>query len=592
MVRFLAEIMSRFDGEIHFTPSNGIARQNNVYELDINPHPKNTYWTDWGGIYDNFTAKQIELYFGQFLRKVSLLYDMLSQPFSLFINENFFVYVNLPEHPWLYADYETGAGYDIQLLSAALNPDKPSDNHLLGSNAPVRLSVPDFTVKLSDNISGVVLNQDFRVALYNDDGYFDDEKKLNIFNTPLYLKKAVKDNPVYQDFKTIKVGLIESAVTAFDSFEINASDRLRGMDSPMCLTVGETHFLHNITDDKILGKNIPVVYGRKEVELLKLDETQYLAAEYISGLIGLYDSDGAPLRNYSYDPLTSIITSSREAKTAVIIGYADNRIGQIIKDLIERRAGIRYSGMNWNTDEADYYINSSARVNVAINSGDVKSAVQNILKNDMAFLIQQNDGRFTLRKYGVEYPLREIRRWLITKKPEKTWVTAQENYFSSCVINYDFTDKETFSSLLYSDNESEAERVYRRKVRKTFDTNLAETKDALTLAKLLAGRYSTIKQTVKVSVGADVSGYELLDTVIMPLGVNGRAFGNAATFIIKEINPAQDVLTLEEINIVFDVTGEYPYMNNHIKDYDNMYSFTSESEYEYILDGGGSRGVI
>jgi hypothetical protein len=588
MIRFLAEIEFKFDGDIHFTPSNGIARQNNIYELDIHPHPVGTYWTDWGGYYDNFTATQIELYFGQFLRKVDLLSDLLLQPFSLFIRGDYIVFINIPVHPWLYADYSVEAGYVSPFLSAALNPAMPSNNTLQGVNAPVRLSIPDFTVKLSDNISGVVLNQDFSVTLHNDDGYFDDEKKWNIFNTPLHLKKAVIDNPGYKDFKTIKVGLVESAVTGFDRFEITASDMLRAMDSPVCETVSKDIF--PLVEDSAINKNIPVVYGTKKVELIKLDKTQYVAAEYVTAVLGVYDSQGAS-RQYDYNRDANIITSTAEAKTAIIEGYAENRIGQVIKDLIERKAGILYSDMNWNIDEARRYILSSAPVNIAITGGDVRKAVQDILKNDMAFLIQQNDGRFTFRKYGENYALNRIPRWTITQKPEKTWANAQENYFSSCIINYDFTDKESFASLLYADREGEAEEMYRRRVRKTFETDLVNSDDALNLARLLASRYLMMRQTVKVPVGIDVSDFELMDNVIIPLSVNGRLFSEAALFFIKEINPAQDILTLEELGgVTLDITGEYPYTDDYMYDYDNMYSFTKESEYEYILDGGDYYG--
>jgi hypothetical protein len=94
-----------------------------------------------------------------------------------------------------------------------------------------------------------------------------------------------------------------------------------------------------------------------------------------------------------------------------------------------------------------------------------------------------------------------------------------------------------------------------------------------------------------VPLGIDTSGFELMDTVIMPLSVNGRLFSGPAFFLIKEINPAQDILTLEELQIALDVTGEYPHTDSHIKDYDNMHPFVKEGGFEYILDGGDYRGV-
>ena len=607
MIRFLAEISERFKGEIHLTPSNDIPRNNNIYEMDISPHPEESYWIDWGGFYDNFTGTQIELYFRQFLTRARTFGDLLIILYSIYLTDELRALGNLSKHPWLYADNEVEASHSLQFLSSALDTLNPSNNILREMRTPVKLDIPSLTVKLSDNISGITLNQGFSISLHNNDGYFDDEVRWNLFNTPVYLKKTTVENPEYTDFKPIRNGLAENTSTTFNNFLINIAEKFRAMDDPVCDVVLAENF-HGITvNESSLNKNIPIVYGQKKINILELAEGVYLSAEGARAVQNVQTRDGIELPikpfnantgliefNYAvvasvrgrenallahtvrsnyiqvvqvgdsfpvvdsiadirgntfpfrYDRSTGIIVFPR-AETAVITGYADNRIGDIIEDLVERKAGIQFTETNWNIDETNAYAEKSAKINLVIERGTVKNAIHNVLKNDMAFFIQQMDGRLTIRKYGETYATYTIPAWPITQRPEKTWGSAQENYFSSCIINYDFIDDDLFSSLLFINREGEAERIYRRRVRKTFDTDLVNKDYALELAKLLASRYLIMKQTIRLPVGIDTSGFELLDTIVIGIDINERKFSKAFKFMIKEIDPAQDILVLEEI---------------------------------------------
>jgi len=596
MINFLAEIAIRFNREIHLTPSNGtpeniISRQNNIYELDIN-EPEASYWTQWGGNYDNFQGKQIELYLGTFLQKVYTWNDLLTIKNSLYLRSDLIVFINIDNHPWLYGRQSVEAQIIKHFLHSALNPAKPSNNIINDVNTPTLLELPNLTVKLSENINGIALNQGFSISLINNDGNFDNEEYWNIFNTPLRLKKSIVDKASYDDFRDIRVGLVENTVTNFNEFQIDVGDRFRTMDNPACNIITNDRFPGVAIDDKVLNKNIPIVYGRKRVKLQKLNEYvdtvtsqtmgMFIAAEYVSQIIGIYDNDGNIL-NYPINVDAGIITYGANADSAVIVGYPDNKIGNIIKDIIYRKADILYSNANWNVDEVDRYLQTSSRINITIESGNVKNAIQSILKSDVAFFIQQNDGRFTIRKYGTEYATHIIPSWSVTKKPDKSWGTAQESYFSSCVINYD-RDGDTYKSLLYNDRAIEAEDTYRRLVRKEFDTDLTNQTEAAELAALLSDRYSVMMQTIKVAVGIDVSGFELLDRVVFGAGINDRKFSKGEIFFIKEIDPAQDTLVLEELYI-WDITGEYP-ETSHEYDVDNMYAQTQDDEFAYFIDGG------
>jgi phosphoheptose isomerase len=83
-------------------------------------------------------------------------------------------------------------------------------------------------------------------------------------------------------------------------------------------------------------------------------------------------------------------------------------------------------------------------------------------------------------------------------------------------------------------------------VYKTYDTDLISASNAQALAALMGQRFSIMRQRLKTALGIDTSIIELLDTVYTDMTINGRTFSKAQRFIVTEINPAQDILTLEE----------------------------------------------
>jgi hypothetical protein len=316
------------------------------------------------------------------------------------------------------------------------------------------------------------------------------------------------------------------------------------MTEPVC-NIKKKKLYINIDQNE--NKNIPIVYGTKKIKLIKISANQYVAVEKISNVLRVLDKDNNLLTSYTFNNSLITVNGSIEADTAIIIGYTNNKIGEIIKDLITKKTKIPYGLTNWNTSEVDSYINISPRINIEFNSGDVKNAIDEVLKSDMAYFIQQLNGKFTIRKYGETYNVHNLSPSIITKKPEKDYGKAQENYFSSCIINYQFTDKDTYKSKLFDDREYEAEKTYKKKVLKTFDTELVYENDVDNFAKLLNDRYILLKQKIKLAVGIDTSGMNLLDTVIIDLNINERKFSNITNYIITEINPSQDILVLEEI---------------------------------------------
>jgi hypothetical protein len=379
--------------------------------------------------------------------------------------------------------------------------------------------------------------------LHNDDGYFDDLEVTNFFNSPSYIRKTWKENPRVEDFITIRYGMVETIKVNSNSMIVSCADLFRTLEEPVSVIVKDKFSMavKNIDED------LPVIYGTVTIPLIEINDLQYVAGENITGLSAVYDKDGNKILNPDFTD--GIITTTSEAKYAIVTGNPDNRIGYIIKDIIEKKANIQYIDSFWDKAETDLYINNSPVINIAFTGGSVRDAVKNALLSDTVFLIQKNNGKFTLRQWNETYNSFNMKNWEITQFPAKNYADAQKGYFSSCIIkyNYNFSDKTYNDTLLYRDNEDKAEEMYSKLVRKEFNTYLTNETDAYNLAEKLSDRFSILRETIQVGLGHDTSEINLLDTVEIELIINERKFSKYTAWIVKEIDPAQDILTLEPI---------------------------------------------
>jgi len=558
MINYMAEL-SLFNREtvVQPTPTNDINKRYNIYYIDLSPHPNSSYWLDWGGYYDTYTEDKIVLYYSKYLEEVYTLQELLQVPYSMyFFNNNFnrrICLINLSIHPWLYPDHSVLTRRPIFFLSIPLNPNNPSDLEIrTGEYAKILLEPPNFSIKLSDAINGINLNQSFNIYLINNDGYFDDEDIFNFFNVPLTIKKSTVENPKYDDFKEIRRGYITDASTDFQFLNLSSSDLIKSMNQNVCKTINNDEISSLIGQPIMSGaidKFIPLVYGTAKINLIQLTSNLYYCSEYTKTIHRVLDRNGnsVPFSNSLWDNIINVPTGN--AVSAVITGYDNNNLCAIIKDLIYLKSGIPFGPSYWNVDETNDYEIDAPDISISFNSGDIKNAVQRILKNDISYLIQQTDGRLTVRKYNNTYKTHDLKPWMITQKPKKLYSIAMINYFSSCIIEYLNNDifNENKFTFLFNELESWAESNYGKVLTSTFDTDLISIDDVDALARLLSYRYTNMRQTIEVPVGYDTSVMELLDTVNLELDINDRKFSKASKFIIKEINQTQDILVLEEI---------------------------------------------
>jgi hypothetical protein len=542
----MAEITQKREFELLATPSNGIPRQNNIYELYIGNPPISSYWTDWGGYYDEYRGRTIELYFGQYLVHVNSLSELFQTEFSVFI-QNKKAYFNIPKQPWLYSGHKRELNFVLSYLASAHYRKNPSMNILDVELLAVKLETPSITIKLADNISGITQNKTFSASFINNDGYFDNDALFFPFNTPVHIKKTTKDNPSFADFKEIRGGLIEDVEVSMDSVKIEVADKYRTLEEMVTDVIKQENFAFPLKPEAV-DKEIPVVYGAVKANVIELAENKYLLAEYVAAVSAVYDKDGVVIPPANWSFAGGVLTAT-DAKSAAFTGYAENRIGYIVKDLLIRKSHLLWNDTNYDTQEFTAYAETSPRVNIMFDKGETKKAVDELLKSDMAYLIQKTSGQFTMRKYGAVYNARAIPSWVMTQKPKRNKSFAQTMFFSSCLIkfNYNYDTKEYDGNYLIDENEAAVEDIYNKTYRMEFETRLATKASAESLARLLSIRFSTMRETIQLGIGQDTSDMSLLDSIEMDIHVNGREFSQKRNWMIKEINPAQDILTLEEV---------------------------------------------
>jgi hypothetical protein len=373
VIIFAAELSKKTGvNPVSSTPSNGAPRIYNVYELCTGPVPEDSYWTGWGGWYDNIDARQVEIYFSRYLVQVFTMDEVCRDDYTYYA-EGGYVYFNLPKHPWLYTESQAALREINAFLSGPPRPDDPSDDTIDGARREVRLETPSVSVKLSDVISGLVKYSTFSFTLFNDDGRFDNFDSLNFFNSPAYIKKSWVENPVGNDFIPIRSGLVEDISVNDRTIVINCADKFRSLEEPVCRIITKEMFPYD--KDGVTGKEMPVLYGRGEIALTEIEKTVNGAAaaykyvilcEYVEAVINLYTDEGEVIPDEGYTVTDGVITlevpgGGKAAKYALISGYGGNTVGRIIVDLIEKKSGITWGPSAWDQEEVENYFEDSPR---------------------------------------------------------------------------------------------------------------------------------------------------------------------------------------------------------------------------------------
>lgn len=555
------------------------------------------YWTDWGGNYDNvITTTDITIYINGPLKKVDTVAEMLATPNSSVV-VGAQVYFNIPNYLWSTPEADTSVDGVLGYSTNVRNPLNPSDDTFGGKRYPTLFRVPDTSQKLPDPINGVNISPTFSARLINSNGEFDDLNPTQFLNGPIEIKRSVANPAELGTFTTIRVGSVENIEVNMDEVVLTGADYLRAFDQSVTRTFKDA----GISDS---SEDLPIAYGvingAGPIEFSRVEDpttgdttVKYVVCDpdYLEEIVSLSNSDGDQV--YGLISIPEITVESGIITLVIPSGNTDNleptsasfiallrggnsaKLGDVIIKEVVEKAGIPYADTDWNTVESSYYANRSPQLSVYYESGTLKQFITDILKSDMAFLIQQNDGRLSLRKwgdglasdatYGKYYALHQFPREMITKKPRKKY-SDHKYFYSSTSMEYG-TKIERKDALVYDDEEGAISHVWNKTARGSFKTNLANANLVTTFSKALLSRFGRRAEVWTVSLGQSTATVELLDTLVLPIvvGEPPRVMSTSTAWAVVGINPSQDTLTLEELPDQPDTptTGQPPIPLSH-----------------------------
>lgn len=561
-IRFLAEIFQRLDWppELALAANLTTANTDSIISGIYCARPEtDTYWTDWGGTYDNPNTTNLQVYFSEFLQQVADVPTLLATENSFYIAGDWF-YINTTYFPWQYSQEDTEVNISAGYSSAPANPLDPSNDCIVDSLGvsqcyPVRLDIPSISNKLSDPISGSALYSTFSFTLHNNDGFFDKTENTNLFNTPVFIKKANVDNPLKEDYTTVRYGLVSNMDITEDSIKITGEDLYRTLDEEVCKTV--TLADYPSAPDSSIDKDIPIAYNGPfyNIDLLEVGTNQYLVCDpdYLDTVTAVYDSDGTSI-SFS---VTDGVISATDADSCDFTAISTYNIGEIITAEMAGKSDLTYSEGIWDLVETDAYIALANNINLYFDGGDVKDLVKKCLESDNAFLISKNDGRLTLRQWGQVYTTHVIPNWQLTQFPTKSFMDRK--YYASTVrVLYDYREADDDFNMAYIDDSKETilAEQYRKSTVYEFETLLRTEAEAIDLSGRLLDRFGGRNEVYKIASGYDTSAVNLLDIVQLDMTVNGRELSNTKLWIVKEVNVTQDTITLEQSAFTYyELTG-------------------------------------
>lgn len=580
-VKYIAELFQTNQWPPKLAIQNSVyAGVSHIFSFSIAPlvtedtDPTN-YWIVWGGYFDNPYGYGLQVYMDSFLTEVFLPSNLLVIEKSFYIDEiNNICYMNIPKNPWRYfSEYASIYGNVYSTFTTApKNESNLSDIFYDIVKVEPTMEIPSLENGLNECLGGVTTYDSFTISLDNTDGRYDGRDILAYFNTPLQISKSTENPTHISDFDRIRYGLVTDITVDFEKMEIEATDPFYMMTTEYCRKFTTDEF-PNI-EDSVVGDDIPVGWGVLEgIEPIEVDKDtadpatwiDYIALDksHITSVEGVYDEDGNSL-SHTFYPATGIIRVTSvdgdgkviEAEYMNVTGKTDCNIGEIITEILAQNENLTYIEGIWDVTETDAYIAYAPDLSYYFDGGTTKDIIEDVLKNDIAFLIRKNDGRLTIRRWGETYINHQLESWVTTQKPTKNFEDATEYFCSTARVKYKpfYIDDIFQNSYTNDENERDIYARYRRSYTAEFETNLTTATDAEDLADRIMARFGDVRETVEVGLGVNTFDVDLLDTVDIELTVNDREFSKYSRWIVKKCDPGQDVLTMEGILIFNPLT--------------------------------------
>jgi len=568
-VKYIAELFERteFDPRVAIADSV-FSRQYNIYVFSIAPlvtDPTN-YWIIWGGWFDNPTKTGIQIRLNSFLTETFSPGNLKLLENSFYIDDaNDIVYINISLNPWQYyrALSAIYTNENASFGTSPKDPNNPSDILYGIVKVEPRMEVPALNNKLSEVVSGVLVYNSFSITVDNSDSKYDGLNIRNYFNTPIQISKTSENAQTIEECNRIRFGFVYDIIVNFSTVEIVGIDQFFLMNRRYNKKFEQAAY-PNLSDNEV-NKDIPVGWGPlNNVPAIQIDKDTadpplwadyiFLDPGYLTAVSAVY-SDGGQSLTFSFDGNTKIVRVTSvdgdgkviEAKSADITGFPDHSIGEIVIKALADNENMPYVEGIWDVAETNLYLGIDANVGFYFSGGTTKDLINDVLKNDLAFLILKNDGRLTIRQWGQLYGKHVIPGWVTTQEPSKNFKDASDYYCSSAQINYNKNQNSGNFETIYLDDTRERDifEAFNRSYTAIFETDLLTEESAGDFAGRLLDRFGEIRETLSVGVGVDTFAVDLLDKLQYEAIINNRDFSDYTNWVIKEADPGQDVIVME-----------------------------------------------
>jgi hypothetical protein len=347
------------------------------------------------------------------------------------------------------------------------------------------------------------------------------------------------DTDAYASFLKMAAGVIESVSISRDSVQVTMIDKRKNLSRMAPRRVFDIGTYPNINYAN-LGKPIPLAYGiLYDVPCMCVNEEATAPATWDFKICDTTDHAIVSIDSIRSDGKTVTASASSTANgtfslngadftvgtqvTAHIHGYSTTNAADVILDLMSTYLGIAYNATNFNTTEWATATALSLNVGLWVDSArEAFSIIEDVCVSSMMNLIQQDDGRYTLRKYDAARVVDQVLNAdELLETPSVEYDTTQVISSTSVGYNRNWalgsfkrmhdTSQEAAIFLTYN--------VYRER---SFETLLTSDADAQVFSTAMLSLYGKVTTKVRARFKLQPVGRELMDFVMLPIYRQGK----------------------------------------------------------------------
>ena len=409
------------------------------------------------------------------------------------------------------------------------------------------LSVPSITRSKDPLFFGKISFEGGTITLENSDGNFDNfQDSHDIYGAAVRILLGFEDN-AYTDFKTLYEGYIDNVRTSETVFEIEARDKRKALSRKIPTSVFDTTTYPNLNSANA-NKPIPLVYGACDnIPVICTNEEEsspsswsFKVCDVTNRSIKAIDAvrvNGVATSAATVDLSAGTFTlaaddfESGKMVTADVQGYVSgaslisNGL-EILRDILSNHFSKTYGSTFYNTTAWASAESAAADIAIFINEPmEGWKVIEDISFSLHGNFIVQDDGKFTFRTYDSTRALDQtIYYWeLLDQLLEVD--DRMDEVLSSCRIGYDKNwDEDTYTELIYDDDEATIADTFKFYRERTFDTLLTASGSATTFAESIMAIADGVRPIFRARTKMQSIDREISDMVRVEYKPKNRDF--------------------------------------------------------------------